>query len=396
MDIALEEKPFDTAHSSMQDISLDARSSLDVAFTRQLSRTFSIKGATDSLAASDTAFVSVLPRDVDPTRCHLAYGRQAIPKLVSQLEDGKLHSRQKALVFLADLCHSPENVVQSVDAGIVDRLIPFLSLDDLTCRQKATEILSTISGHAIGRADIIHHEALKCLMKLFTDPDDLVRKHTFDVICSVTAQEQGVQSTLQYSFFVPIVERLSVENMEIQVSMLNTCYNYIRFETENEISKIALENHAMEQFTNIARKSLVGDIKVAACRCIMMLSFFHEAKRLATETDTVLVLITLLSDRRSDVRAAAAGALMSITIDCDAKRVMVRENALPILIELLSDTNELVLLNVIKTITNCAEDYRGRFQLQHGIQKLEKLVASDSVGVAEAAQQAIAVIMWRP
>lgn len=52
---------------------------------------------------------------------------------------------------------------------------------------------------------------------------------------------------------------------------------------------------------------------------------------------------------------------------------MVRENALPTLVELLSDQNESVILNVIKTITNCAEDYRGRFQLHGALKQVRRL-----------------------
>ena len=61
---------------------------------------------------------------------------------------------------------------------------------------------------------------------------------------------------------------------------------------------------------------------------------------------------------------------MTISIHCDAKKWLVRENALEKLVNLLDDKNELVLLNVIKTIGNCAEDYRGRFQLNMSAPKV--------------------------
>jgi hypothetical protein len=68
---------------------------------------------------------------------------------------------------------------------------------------------------------------------------------------------------------------------------------------------------------------------------------------------------------------------MSISILVEAKKILVKENAASRLMNLLSDKNDNVVLNVIKvflsintlqTITNCAEDYRGRFQLNPCLQ----------------------------
>jgi hypothetical protein len=83
-------------------------------------------------------------------------------------------------------------------------------------------------------------------------------------------------------------------------------------------------------------------------------------------------LIALLNNAKAPVRAAAAGALMSISIFNDAKRLLVRENGLKLLIKLLDDEYYLVQLNAIKTITNCAEDYRGRFLLHQSLDKVKR------------------------
>lgn len=82
------------------------------------------------------------------------------------------------------------------------------------------------------------------------------------------------------------------------------------------------------------------------------------------------VLIGLLNHVNPHVRAASAGALMSISICNDAKRLLVRDNGLKLLGKLLDDENDLVKLNVIKAITNCAEDYRGRFLLHQSLDKV--------------------------
>ncbi|KAJ1567368.1 SUMO-activating enzyme subunit 1, partial [Cladochytrium tenue] len=162
------------------------------------------------------------------------------------------------------------------------------------------------------------------------------------------ALEEGVLNVLKFNLLVLIVNKVEAECMDIQVLMLDTIYNCTRLGREPWIPGELANCSAMEIFTRIIQKEPVTEVKVAAVKCIMMLSFHKVGKEAATNSDTILVLIGLLSDRKSQVRAAAAGALMSITVDCDAKRVMVRENAISTLMDLLDDRDPAVLLNVVK------------------------------------------------
>ena len=62
---------------------------------------------------------------------------------------------------------------------------------------------------------------------------------------------------------------------------------------------------------------------------------------------------------------------MSITVDVEAKKTLSAERiVLPHLVRLLEDSNEAVIINCIKTITNCAEDYKGRSQLNSCVEKV--------------------------
>ncbi|KAJ3217998.1 Radial spoke head 14 [Dinochytrium kinnereticum] len=313
--------------------------------------------------------VPQLPPGVDPTKMQLAYGRGAVPKLVSEVEDSTLIVRQKSLVFLANLFHNPENVSQGLQEGIVMKLTQMLIEKDLTIKQKATECLSIIAGHAVGRASLVENNTLVSLSKLFDDENDLVRKNLHEVFLKLTTQQSGVQNLLIYNLLTPLVKKLPSERMDIQVMILDTLYQCIRLGTTPWMPKEAIESDAMSVFTHLLKTEPVPETKVAAARCVMMLSFHPEGKQIAVKGETVNVLIRMMTDKKASVRAAAAGALMSITIDCEAKRIMVRENAVTILMELLDDTNESVLLNVVKTITNVAEDYRGRFQLHGSLKK---------------------------
>ncbi|KAI9336964.1 armadillo-type protein [Obelidium mucronatum] len=341
--------------------------------------------------------VYTLPANVDPTKMQLAYGRRAIPKLVTEIPEGDLIKQQKSLVFLAELLHNPLNITQALKKDIVKLCLDLIKSNDLTIKQKATECLAVISCHAVGRTVLVHHDALFFLSPLFQDSCDLVRSNVHKVFEKVTCQEAGVLNLLQFSLVPQLVKRLPEERMDIQIMILNTLYQCIRMGGAQYMPEVPIKCDAMGAFTRILKKEVVAETRVAAAKCIMMLSFYKVCKTIACQGETIGILIHMLSDMKSPVRAAAAGALMSITIDCEAKKLFVRENAVQTLMELLDDLNESVVLNVIKVITNVAEDYRGRFELHSCVKKLEGFsIHAKNPQIRDVAKRAIAVITWRP
>jgi hypothetical protein len=74
---------------------------------------------------------------------------------VRDLREGPLTKQQKALVSITDLFHSPQNVSQGINVSVVYELISFLTSENITCRQKASESLKILSNHAIGRNAIL-------------------------------------------------------------------------------------------------------------------------------------------------------------------------------------------------------------------------------------------------
>lgn len=84
------------------------------------------------------------------------------------------------------------------------------------------------------------------------------------------------------------------------------------------------------------------------------------------------ILVKLLTSQNNLLLAAACGALMSVTVEVDAKKVFVKEEGVLAVAKLLDNPNKTVLLNAIQTITNCAEDYRARFQFQRYLNKVQK------------------------
>jgi hypothetical protein len=300
---------------------------------------------------------STIPITANPFTSQLSYGRKAIPNLVRDLGDAKLPPQQRALVCLTELFHSPEHVSQGISEKIVPLLINYLTSQNITCRQKASESLMIISNHVIGRNSILERKKnILSIAVSFDDTDDLVRKHISETISNVTTSKKGVDYFLDGQLFKVLIAKLHRERLDIQIPLLRTCYNCIRLDTRGNMPQMAIESDSLMAFTDIADRSLILDVKVLACECVMMLCIHHECKKLATNPKIITILLALLSHSKPAVRAAASGAIMrlfeliSISIDCDAKRSLVRENAVKILSLLLSDENELVQLNAIKVI----------------------------------------------
>jgi hypothetical protein len=230
---------------------------------------------------------------------------------VKDLSDPKLPVQQRALVCLTELFHSPANVSQGISERIVKHLLIFLSSQNLTCRQKSSECLKILTSHAIGRnALYLDSTALQKISKSVHDSDEIVRKNIHEIFENASSQQKGVQQILDSKLFGLLISKIHQERLDIQVLILNTCYNCIRYGSKNYMPHTALEVDAIDTFTTTASQSNITEVQVAACECIMMLSFYHEGKRVASNPETIKTLMMLLSNSKSSVRAAAAGAIM--------------------------------------------------------------------------------------
>jgi hypothetical protein len=67
------------------------------------------------------------------------------------------------------------------------------------------------------------------------------------------------------------VSKIESERVDIQVFILNTCYNCIRMGNSINMPKVALQANALPIFTRVASKTSVMEVQVATCECIMML-----------------------------------------------------------------------------------------------------------------------------
>lgn len=338
-----------------------------------------------------TVISAQYPPLIDPTRTPLAYGDRALPKLNRQLKDANLLTRQRAVMSLCDFLHDPEHIADAIREGIPQTLKKLLADGDLTVRQRSTECLYVIGGHAIGRDALLDEEVIISLAKLFDDKEPIARKNAHQAIEMVSETAPGAEGIVNAKLVPNLVNKLREEHDEIKELILDTLHFCMRVDTT-----AALANKAMEVFTELLKhKSAV--IRSKAARDIMDLSVPLEGKDKAVEVKCVPILVELLTDTSSDsIRSSAAGAIMMIAITTKGKYTALDANAISALVENVAHTNSEVRLNSLKALTCLSEAPEGRKQLLEHVDKIKTKCEDPIPAVVKAAEIAVKVITWKP
>lgn len=338
-----------------------------------------------------TVISAKYPPHIDTTRTPLAYGDRALPRLNRELNDPTLLVRQRAVMSLCDYLHDPEHVSEALHVGIAESLRKLLTDADLTVRQKATECLFVIGGHAVGRDAFLEHGIIEPVAKLFDDKEDVARRNAHQAVEMISETPLGAQGIVNAKLIPILVKKLSLETEEIKVLILDTLHFCMAVDTEQ-----ALKSGAMEMFTKLLEhKSHI--IRAKAARDIMDLSVPLDGKNKAVEVKSVPELVTLLKDKDADVRANAAGALMMITITTKGKYTAINEGkAIQPLVDLVDDSKSEVRLNALKALTCLSEAPEGRKVLLDHVEKIKARTTDPIPAVVKAANIAVKVITWKP
>lgn len=338
-----------------------------------------------------TVISPLSPPQMDPTRTPYAFGDRALPRLNRELNDRNLLTRQRAVMSLCDYLHDPEHIAEALRCGISESLKRLLTDEDITVRQKSTESLFVIGGHAIGRDAFLDHEIIIPVSKLFDDKEDIARKNAHLAIEMISETPPGAEGIVNAKLIPVLVEKLSLELEEIKICVLDTLHYCMRVDTEE-----ALKSNAMETFTKLLEHES-SIIRAKAARDIMDLSVPLDGKNKAVDVKSVQALVKLLSDPVPDVRANAAGAVMTITITTKGKYTAINDAmAIDPLVKLVDDDISEVRLNALKALTCLSEAPEGRRVLLQHVDKI-KARTSDSVpAVVQAATIAVKVITWKP
>ncbi|NXP73851.1 RSP14 protein, partial [Ramphastos sulfuratus] len=248
-----------------------------------------------------------LPSNVDPTKAPLAFGRRALPKLGQELCSPELLTQQRALVALCELLHDPENVYQALEVGLLDNLKTLLAHQDSTVRQKATQILSVMATHNVGRQGLMHSRVIPALTELLDDPVGICRKHTHQILEMMSKLPEGAADILHAALIPSLLLRLKTESDEIQELILDTLSNCLRLEASEALATGAVTilkeklNHP-----SVAIRSKAAWALLAAGT--------HSEGRSLVCGEAMPVLVSLLEDPDPEAQASAAGALMFATV----------------------------------------------------------------------------------
>ncbi|ESP02559.1 hypothetical protein LOTGIDRAFT_224792 [Lottia gigantea] len=331
------------------------------------------------------------PPQIDPTRTPLAYGARAIPRLNRELNDETLLTRQRAVMSLCDYLHDPEHIATALREGIVESLKNLLSDPDITVRQKSTECLFVIAGHAIGRDAFIDHEIIKPVSNLFNDSEDIARQNAHKALEMIAETPNGAEGIVTCELIPTLVDKLKTEHDEIKVLILDTLHYCMRVDTSK-----ALSSGAMKIFTSLLSHEL-PIIRSKAARDIMDLSVPLAGKDKAVEEGSVPVLVDLLvKDDSPDVIANSAGAIMTITITTKGKYTAINCNAIEALVKLVNHQSSEVRLNALKALTCLSEAPEGRDVLLLFVDSIKERTEDSVPAVVNAAKIAVKVITWKP
>ncbi|KAK3774330.1 hypothetical protein RRG08_056377 [Elysia crispata] len=333
---------------------------------------------------------SKYPPNIDPTRTPLAYGDRAIPRLNRELNDDRLLVRQRAVVSLCDHLHDPEHIAEALRNDIGMSLKNLLKDADITVRQKATECLFVMAGHALGRDSFLETESIYPVAKLFDDTEDIARKNAHLCVMRISETPPGAEGIVKAQFVGLLVNKLQTELNEIKELILDTLHFCMREDTDS-----ALEAKAMEAFTMLLKHDLPV-IRAKAARDIMDLSVPLAGKDRAVACGSLQLLKDMLTDSTKEVRANAAGAIMTITITTKGKYTALNCECIPPLVALVDDMNSEVRLNAIKALTCLSEAPEGRQKLLEHVEKIRDHENDHIAAVAKAAKIGVKVITWLP
>jgi ATP-dependent protease Clp ATPase subunit len=121
---------------------------------------------------------------------------------------------------LCDYLHDPEHIAEVLDSDVPEGLKKLLQDSDLTVRQKATECLFVIAGHANGRDSFLEKQIITPVSKLFDDKEDIARKNAHKAIEMISETPDGAWGIVKSNLIPKLVGKLRTEHDEIRVSLI--------------------------------------------------------------------------------------------------------------------------------------------------------------------------------
>ncbi|MCJ8735489.1 hypothetical protein PDJAM_G00247100 [Pangasius djambal] len=324
-----------------------------------------------------------LPPLVDPSRAPVAFGRRALPRLMTELQAEERKIRQGALCSLCDLLHDPERAYEALHHGCLERLKELLKDEDGVVRTKTTEVLYQLVTHSVGREAVLQCDALGPLSELLDEPEDACRENVHRVLQMLSEFPAAVVRMVCLGLVPRLVMKVPVEREDIRELVLSTLSCCMRLDALPALASDAvpvLKEQLHHPSTRIRR---------AASSATMAISVPAEGKVRVCEEEVVPVLVKLLSDVDSEVRANAAGALMYTAVITRGKYQALEAGAVPPLLCLVDSEDVASCANALRALTCLAEAPSGRARLIHNLPQLQARLSHPASVVHKAAATAI-------
>ncbi|XP_048065120.1 radial spoke head 14 homolog [Megalobrama amblycephala] len=330
------------------------------------------------------------PPHIDPTQAPVAFGNWALPKLIMELQDVELFTRQRALAALCDLVHDHERAYEAILNGCMERLKVLLQDEDNLIRVKTTEVLYVLASHSLGRDAFLKFDIVGPLANLLEDPENACRKNVHQALNRIAEFPSGAVFMVCMGLVPRLVMKVSDEEENIRALILSTLSCCV---SVNALP--ALESDAIL----VLRDQLSHPspaIRQAATSALVGISVPADGKMKVCEEDLLPMLVKLLSDDDQGVVANAAGTIMNTAVITKGKSEALNAGAIAPLLRLVVSENVAVCANALRALTVLAEVPRARAQLLEHVPLLKTRLAHPNSIIQRAASTAIEVISWKP
>lgn len=337
------------------------------------------------------------PKKIPDDKVVEAFGAQKCPKLVSQVaQSTNTKLRINALKVLTEELKNPYSAGGVTRAGVVPILNELSTHDDKNVKESATKALGALACDSNGRQSMIEEDTANAVLKAINDPSPTVRSNVYDALLNLSQIRAGITALVSAGYPTVLVEKSKTEsNDDVRHLPLRLLYEVIK--TEKGLNE-ALDCGAVEAcIENLSHNDSLT--KKDAAATLGFLCFADAAKITAIANGAVALLSELLEHHFWKVRAAAAGALMSIIQTDQGKMEMIPCGAIAKLIKLLKDEEDLVKLNVLKTLTEAVVHPAARKECVESTECLltiESICNGDDEFLAKHAKTAREAVTWMP
>uniref|UniRef100_UPI0000567892 radial spoke head 14 homolog n=1 Tax=Danio rerio TaxID=7955 RepID=UPI0000567892 len=330
------------------------------------------------------------PPHIDPTQAPIAFGNLALPKLLVELQDDDLFTRQKALTALCDLLHDPERAYEAIFSECLEILKVLLQDEDSLIRVKTTEVLYVLASHSMGRDAFLNFDIVGPLANLLDDPEIACRKNVHRALNRIAEFPLGAVFMVNKGLVPKLVPKISIEEENIRALVLSTlsCCLSVNALPALESDVIQVLRDQLSHSSPIIRKE--------AASALMAISVPTVGKIKVCEENLLPILVKLLSDDDQEVVANAAGTIMNTAVITKGKSEALEADALAPLLQLVLSENTAVCANALRALTVLAEVPRARAHLRQHVPLLKTRLTDSNYLIQEAASTTIEVISWQP